>query len=609
MDRVSSLETKSFCSSGKVENIKTQKIDSTKDSKRNRNYRNFFRRKFQKNNLRKLPFLSSSPTSLSFLLSTLPSILSSLTMRKNERNYAVLVLTILLGLIQNSLSSPVFVDNPSIAQFQSGRNIRHLPCIVRKSGLSGTCMFAIDCIKQNGTHLGTCIDRFYFGSCCRIKDDYFAQDINDNSIDQNTISHFLNDINTTPSTIGSYKPTIQQELTTHHKTKPTLPVPYVPISTPTTKQPSFKPSSTRYPGIKPSIITSKPSQSTSILTTTKGPSVNLSKSTASPSKLPIITKQPLTTKPPIFSSSSTTKAASIKPEQTMSSTIFQLTQTTTTTTTTVKPTGLVTWTNIDNTPKNNISVSFNTSNINNESWQPKPMPDWALKPASVLEINKTKIETPSSSPKPNTPTTEDIIASSITSVLDQLNNITANNMTHTTDSSWVWTTETRLNTSSTTLSSSIENTANATSNGTASINEGFGNATSSTVSPIPTLEGIDYKQICGKRMYPEPRIVGGANAAFGRWPWQISLRQWRTSTYLHKCGAALLNENWAITAAHCVDNVPPSDLLLRLGEYDLAEEEEPYSYQERRVQIVASHPQFDPRTFEYDLALLRPIEI
>jgi hypothetical protein len=53
------------------------------------------------------------------------------------------------------------------------------------------------------------------------------------------------------------------------------------------------------------------------------------------------------------------------------------------------------------------------------------------------------------------------------------------------------------------------------------------------------------------------------------------------------------------------DSVPPSDLLLRLGEYDLAVEDEPYGYQERRVQIVASHPQFDPRTFEYDLALLR----
>lgn len=59
--------------------------------------------------------------------------------------------------------------------------------------------------------------------------------------------------------------------------------------------------------------------------------------------------------------------------------------------------------------------------------------------------------------------------------------------------------------------------------------------------------------VCGKRMYPEPRIVGGSKASFGRWPWQVSLREWRRSTYLHKCGATLLNENWAITAAHCVD--------------------------------------------------------
>ncbi|XP_043526074.1 serine proteinase stubble [Frieseomelitta varia] len=123
--------------------------------------------------------------------------------------------------------------------------------------------------------------------------------------------------------------------------------------------------------------------------------------------------------------------------------------------------------------------------------------------------------------------------------------------------------------------------------------------------PMETLNMSDYKQVCGRRLFPESRIVGGNRSSFGKWPWQISLRQWRTSTYLHKCGAALLNENWAITAAHCVENVPPSDLLLRIGEHDLANEDEPYGYQERRVQIVASHPQFDPRTFEYDLALLR----
>ncbi|CAH0551886.1 unnamed protein product [Brassicogethes aeneus] len=131
------------------------------------------------------------------------------------------------------------------------------------------------------------------------------------------------------------------------------------------------------------------------------------------------------------------------------------------------------------------------------------------------------------------------------------------------------------------------------------------NLTTSSPPISPPVNMSDFTHVCGRRMFPEARIVGGEKSSFGKWPWQISLRQWRTSTYLHKCGAALLNENWAITAAHCVDNVPPSDLLLRLGEHDLSTESEPYLHQERRVQIVASHPQFDPRTFEYDLALLR----
>ncbi|KAJ8707130.1 hypothetical protein PYW08_011264 [Mythimna loreyi] len=131
-----------------------------------------------------------------------------------------------------------------------------------------------------------------------------------------------------------------------------------------------------------------------------------------------------------------------------------------------------------------------------------------------------------------------------------------------------------------------------------------------TLIPETTTESVnmsDYKSVCGRRLWqaPQGRIVGGTKSGFGQWPWQISLRQYRTSTYLHKCGAALLNENWAITAAHCVEHVPPSELLVRLGEHDLAQRDEPYGFVERRVQIVASHPHFDPATFEYDLALLR----
>ncbi|OTF70888.1 hypothetical protein BLA29_014752, partial [Euroglyphus maynei] len=51
--------------------------------------------------------------------------------------------------------------------------------------------------------------------------------------------------------------------------------------------------------------------------------------------------------------------------------------------------------------------------------------------------------------------------------------------------------------------------------------------------------------------------------------------------------------------------VSPTDLLLRLGEFDISTDTEPHSHIERRIQIIAPHPKFDPRTFEYDLALLR----
>ena len=45
--------------------------------------------------------------------------------------------------------------------------------------------------------------------------------------------------------------------------------------------------------------------------------------------------------------------------------------------------------------------------------------------------------------------------------------------------------------------------------------------------------------------------------------------------------------------------------MLRMGEYNMGSTEEPQGHIDRKVQIVASHPKFDPKTFEYDLALLR----
>ena len=51
------------------------------------------------------------------------------------------------------------------------RQIQPLSCVSKRTREEGVCMFAWTCVEQGGTHLGPCIDRFYFGSCCKLKED------------------------------------------------------------------------------------------------------------------------------------------------------------------------------------------------------------------------------------------------------------------------------------------------------------------------------------------------------------------------------------------------------------------------------------------------------
>ncbi|GBL80670.1 Serine proteinase stubble [Araneus ventricosus] len=127
--------------------------------------------------------------------------------------------------------------------------------------------------------------------------------------------------------------------------------------------------------------------------------------------------------------------------------------------------------------------------------------------------------------------------------------------------------------------------------------------------PKPTGGKIifnDTSQVCGRsRSGTTARIVGGIKSHYLRWPWMISLRRLDGKSYKHKCGATLLNQYWAVTAAHCIDGKRPTDIILRLGEYNFRRADEMHPHVERRIYVMVIHPEFDRVTYENDLALLR----
>lgn len=57
------------------------------------------------------------------------------------------------------------------------------------------------------------------------------------------------------------------------------------------------------------------------------------------------------------------------------------------------------------------------------------------------------------------------------------------------------------------------------------------------------------------------RIVGGQTAEKGSWPWQAMLASRDGSQF---CGGSLVEENWVLTAAHCVYGSSEDRIVVRL---------------------------------------------
>ncbi|XP_055338870.1 trypsin-1-like [Paramacrobiotus metropolitanus] len=125
------------------------------------------------------------------------------------------------------------------------------------------------------------------------------------------------------------------------------------------------------------------------------------------------------------------------------------------------------------------------------------------------------------------------------------------------------------------------------------------------VSLLSFFLSATYSQFCGRAPpIASGRIVGGQRAFFGQIPWQVSVQAFGT----HFCGAAILNDRWIITAAHCASAVQRNQLTLVIGALDITKFDaflQMIPEQRFGADMIILHESFNRRQLLFDIALIR----
>ncbi|XP_033126775.1 transmembrane protease serine 3-like [Anneissia japonica] len=112
---------------------------------------------------------------------------------------------------------------------------------------------------------------------------------------------------------------------------------------------------------------------------------------------------------------------------------------------------------------------------------------------------------------------------------------------------------------------------------------------------------------CGARNPTESRarIVGGEYAAEGAWPWQALLFH----NGFFTCGGSLYENQFIITAAHCVYNsLNPAGWRVYLGKQELSTSVEDNAQFSSTISHIVLHEDYNPTTLDNDIAILKLTE-
>lgn len=141
----------------------------------------------------------------------------------------------------------------------------------------------------------------------------------------------------------------------------------------------------------------------------------------------------------------------------------------------------------------------------------------------------------------------------------------------------------------------------------------------------PSATGCGPNHVCCRRPVFKPRqqfTCGRRNAAgmlgrvknlgfakgsseFGEYPWQAAILKRKEGQVVYQCGGALIDDRHILTVAHCVKDIHPSEIKVRLGEWDVTSKTEFYAHVEMRASGVYAHPEYDAGNLVNDVAVIR----
>jgi len=123
--------------------------------------------------------------------------------------------------------------------------------------------------------------------------------------------------------------------------------------------------------------------------------------------------------------------------------------------------------------------------------------------------------------------------------------------------------------------------------------------------------GVEVEPQCGERF-------GGAllgrghsgrdldsDSEYGEYPWHVGLLATVEGDTDYVCGGALIDSEHVLTAAHCVKSFYPHELLVRIGDWDVNSNLEPYPHKDMDVSDIFIHERFFAGTLHNDIALIR----